>query len=277
MVLRLVELVGMVLLAGAEPSLKPGGNANAVKVAQATPAPGAKPGTPGAPAPKPAAPEPATKGPTAAAGKPAAAAPALGQAERDLVTRMQAFYEKTADFRADFQQVYAYKTFKRKQTSSGTVTFKKPGLMRWEYLKPEPRTFVLAGDKIYAHDPEAKLLTRAAIDTSQLSASVTFLFGKGNLLDEFDISKVACSSCKGTLLELIPKKPDPRFRKVQLEVDPQSAQVISSTVVDPDGSENKITFLNLKTNVGVNEDHFKLAPPAGTQVVDYSQQQAPKP
>lgn len=186
-----------------------------------------------------------------------------------LVDRVQLFYEKTQDFSADFQQVYSYKAFKRTQSSSGKVTFKKPALMRWEYSKPSPRTIVLAGDRVFLHDPEAKLLTRSAISTNQLSASVTFLFGVGKLADEFSIVKKACPQCAGSLLELTPLVPDPRFKRILLEVDEKTAQVLKSTVIDPDGSENAITFINLENNVGINEAHFKLVPPPGTQVQDF--------
>jgi outer membrane lipoprotein carrier protein len=214
----------------------------------------------------PAAKAPAAAPPASAATKPAQMEPAV----KALVERMQAFYEKTQDFRASFRQEYSYKTFKRKQTSTGTVTFKKPGLMRWDYEKPAPKTFVLAGEKIYAHDPAAHSLTVAKIDTSQLSASVTFLLGKGRLADEFAITRGACTDCKGTLLVLDPLKPDPRFRQVRLEVDPKSAQVLESTVVDPDGSENAIRFLDLKANVGVSKDFFAINPPQGTHIEDFT-------
>ncbi|MFL5322369.1 MAG: LolA family protein [Myxococcaceae bacterium] len=188
-----------------------------------------------------------------------------------LVDRMQAFYEKTADFTASFRQDYRYKAFKRTATSSGTVTFKKPALMRWEYEKPEKKTFVLAGDTVYAHDPAAMMLTVGSINTNQLSASVTFLWGKGKLADEFNITQQPCDKCLGTVLELNPLVPDPRFQKVILEVDPKTAQVIKSTVIDPDGSENAITFSGLKANTGVNAETFKLNPPEGTQVQDFRQ------
>jgi len=189
---------------------------------------------------------------------------------KELVERMQSFYEKTQDFSAEFKQDYKYKVLRRTQTSTGTVIYKKPGLMRWEYLKPSTRTFVLAGEKVYAYDPEAQTLSVGRIDTSQLSASVTFLFGQGKLADEFSISKGACKDCKGTLLVLDPLKPDPRFQQVRLEVDPKTAQVLKSTVVDPDGSENAIAFLNLKTNVGVGADAFKINPPEGTRIDDFT-------
>ena len=188
-----------------------------------------------------------------------------------LVERVQGFYEKTTDFSADFKQDYTYKAFKRTQTSTGTVIFRKPGLMRWEYEKPAKKTFVLAGDRVYAYDPEAQLLTRASIGTNKLSASVTFLFGQGKLADEFAITQKECKTCTGTLLVLNPLKPDARFQRVLLEVDPKTSQVLKSTVIDPDGSENAISFLNLKTNVGIDEKAFKLTPPPGTQVQDFTQ------
>jgi outer membrane lipoprotein carrier protein len=218
------------------------------------------PRAPAAAAPKAEAPK-ATEAPKAAEKK---VAPEV----KDLVERMQAFYEKTQDFTANFKQDYNYKALRRKQSSTGKVLYKKPGLMRWEYEKPSKRTFVLAGEKVYAYDPEAQTLSVGRIDTSQLSASVTFLFGQGKLADEFSISKGECKDCKGTLLVLDPLKNETRFRQVRLEVDPKTAQVLKSTVVDPDGSENTIAFLDLKTNVGIKEDAFKLNPPEGTRIDD---------
>lgn len=225
-----------------------------------------------APQPGPATAVPAAAPATEA--KPAQEAkPAPASDVKALVDRMQAFYEKIQDFTATFSQSYTYKMAKRTQTSTGKVTFKKPGMMRWEYEAPAPKTFVLAGDRAYTYDPQAMLLTKAAFDQSQLSASVTFLFGTGKLEKEFTISKVDCAKCAGTLLELLPLKPDPRFKKVRLEVDPKTAQVLRSIVFDPDGSENAITFSNLKTNVGVSKDVFVLNAPAGTQLQDLT---APK-
>ncbi|WP_141621388.1 outer membrane lipoprotein carrier protein LolA [Myxococcus sp. AB036A] len=224
---------------------------------------------PATPAATPVKPAPTVQVAAPAPAAPAAAKPMTPEV-KSLVDRMQAFYEKTGDFRAGFRQDYKYKTFRRTQTSEGTVTYKKPGLMRWEYLKPSPRTFVLAGNKVYAYDPAAQSLTVANVDTSQLSASVTFLFGQGKLADEFNITKGACKDCKGTLLVLDPLKNEPRFRQVRLEVDPSTAQVLKSTVVDPDGSENTISFLNLKTNVGLDADSFKLDVPDDTRVDDFT-------
>ena len=47
--------------------------------------------------------------------------PVMAPAVKTLVDRMQAFYETTSDFSADFRQDYFYKISKRTQTSTGTT------------------------------------------------------------------------------------------------------------------------------------------------------------
>jgi outer membrane lipoprotein carrier protein len=192
-----------------------------------------------------------------------------------IVDRMQGFYERTQDFTANFRQDYAYKSFGRTVTSTGTVAFKKPAQMRWDYLTPSQRSFVLSGERVYAWDPQAKTLTRAAMPTSELSSSVTFLWGKGRLQDEFTIQRVPCPECQGVLLKLTPKKSETRFRELRLELDPKTAQVRRTVVVDPDGSENAILFSDLKTNVGVSKERFVLDVPEGTQVLEVGAQPHP--
>jgi outer membrane lipoprotein carrier protein len=187
-----------------------------------------------------------------------------------LVERMQAFYEHTQDFTARFRQEYAYKSFGRTVTSTGTVAFKKPAQMRWDYETPTKRSFVLSGEKAYAWDPAAQTLTRAALPSSELSTSVTFLWGKGRLLDEFAVVRGPCTDCQGTLLVFTPLKAEARFRELRLELDPKTAQVRKTVVVDPDGSENTIVFSDLKTNIGLSKERFVLEVPEGTQVLDAS-------
>jgi outer membrane lipoprotein carrier protein len=185
---------------------------------------------------------------------------------------MQGFYEKIADFTASFRQDYTYKSFNRTQTSTGKVWFLKPAMMRWDYEKPA-KTFVLSGDKAYIYDPEAMTLTIAGIKSNELSAAVTFLWGAGRLEKEFSIARQPCPECQGVLLELTPLGPEARYQKVKLEVDPKTAQVLRTIVIDPDGSENAIAFSELKINPGVSKEQFKIKTPKDTQVVDLTKAQ----
>ncbi len=203
-------------------------------------------------------------------GASAPAAAALAPEVKSVVEKLQKYYEATNDFTASFEQSYTYKTFHRTQESAGTVKFKKPAQMRWDYLTPSPRSFVLANDTAYMLDPEALTLTKSPLAQDKLSAAVTFLWGRGKLAEEFAIQKESTDAGTAVLLALTPRVPDARYQRIKLLVDPGTGQVTRSTVIDPDGSENVITFKNLQADAGVSDEMFKLKAPPGTKVVDLS-------
>ncbi len=195
----------------------------------------------------------------------AAAAPADPEVAR-AVDKMQAFYERTRDFAAHFDQTYTYKTFGRKQQSSGHVIFAKPALMRWDYQTPNKKVFVVAKEKAYVLDPEAKTLHVSGLSTDRLSTSISFLWGKGHLADEFEIHRATRPDLSGGIqLELTLKKPDPRFQKIFFLLDAKTYAVKTTIVVDPDGNENRMEFSDIKVNPGIGKDAFELHPPEGTQ------------
>src|SRR4051812_29397965 len=106
--------------------------------------------------PAPAAPPAKTAAPEAkAAPVPPAKVAAKSTPEGTaLAGKVQKFYEKTDDFSSDFKQMFKYKGSVRKVESAGTVQVKKPGFMRWDYTKPNPKLFVLDGKALYMFDPE---------------------------------------------------------------------------------------------------------------------------
>ncbi len=187
---------------------------------------------------------------------------------RKAVDSMQEFYENTKDFRADFKQVYKHKTFAKTTEGSGRMMFKKAGpAMRWDYLKPEEKVFVIAAERVSTYDKAAKLLVVSRMSADRLSASITFLWGQGNLEHEFRIAKAARADLTGGIaLELTPKIADPRFQKVFFLLDAKTYAVKETIVVDPDGSENRMTFSNQKTNTGISNEAFMIQPPADVEI-----------
>lgn len=191
----------------------------------------------------------------------------------ELAQKVQRFYEKTSDYSADFQQVYRYQGSARRQVSSGTMQVKKPGLMRWDYDKPYPKHFVLDGKALYLYDPEDKQVTvNRDFTTDQLSAAVTFLWGRGKLTDEFDVALAAASPAGDAVLELTPKKPQSGFTKLLFHVDAATGQVKTSIVVDSQGNENRIDFANVKTNTGIPASRFEFEIPKGAKVTEWKGQ-----
>lgn len=186
-----------------------------------------------------------------------------------VVARVQSFYEKTQDFTAAFEQTYTYKVFGRAQKSSGRVYVKKPGRMRWEYEKPAPKRFVLDGKKLWIHDPEEnQVIVNDQFAADKLSSSVTFLWGKGRLAEEFVVATADRADLQGAVIQLAPKKPQPGFTTIYFGADPATGEVRETIVVDAQGNENRMRFSALKTNVGMSDKDFVFEIPKGATVVD---------
>lgn len=191
--------------------------------------------------------------------------PELSAAE--LADKVQAFYEHTTDFSATFTQSYQYKAMARTQKSEGTVQVKKPGLMRWDYVKPHEKLFLLDGKALWIWDPSDKaVMVNREFSSDQLSAAVTFLWGQGKLSDEFEIQRVDKPAYGATVLELVPRKPQGGFTRLFFSVDPATGAVVTSVVIDSQGNENRIEFSDVKTNTGLATSRFQFTVPKGASV-----------
>lgn len=179
-----------------------------------------------------------------------------------VATKVQSFYDRTKDLTARFQQTYTYAGFGRKKVSSGKLSVKKPGMMRWDYEKPEPKTVTVKGSRLVQWEPEAnQAYVDERFDSTALSAAVTFLIGKGDLVKEF----VPSLDPAGVLV-LTPRTPDPRVESVALTVNDQG-QVEATRVVDGSGNVNEIRFEEVRRNVGLADAAFEVKLPANVHRV----------
>jgi outer membrane lipoprotein carrier protein len=189
-----------------------------------------------------------------------AAPPPAAEDAAALTAKVQAFYDRTRDLTARFQQTYTYAGFGRKQVSSGKLLVKKPGMMRWDYEKPEPKTVAVKGSRLVQLEPEAnQAYVDEKFDSTALSAAVTFLVGKGDLRKEFTPSLEP-----GGALLLTPRTADPRITSIALTVA-EDGHVTTTRVVDGSGNVNEIRFEDVKRNVGLSDGAFDVKLPPGVR------------
>ncbi len=213
----------------------------------------------------------------AAASGPAAAAAIPAKERLDLHTvleRMQKRYDQAKDFRARFSQNYRRAVVGRSTLSTGTITFKKPGRMRWDYDKPEARMFLSNGQVLWLYEPTEKQAFKQDLKTSQLPAALAFLMGKGQIVDEFDVTfaKDDHHGRPGDFhLALSPKQPQSAYKSILFIVDPKDFLVRESVLVDSQGNTNHFVFDGLQVNGKVPDSVFRWSPPAGVRVIDTGQ------
>jgi outer membrane lipoprotein carrier protein len=86
-----------------------------------------------------------------------AAAPASPRAgAEDVARRVEERQRTVQDLQARFVQTYRSGVLGREIVESGTVSIKRPGRMRWDYRKPESKTFVSDGKVFYFYVPADK-------------------------------------------------------------------------------------------------------------------------
>ncbi len=186
----------------------------------------------------------------------------------DVVSRVQARFDSTADLRADVEQEIAVVALGRSMTAKGTVAFKRPGRMRWELEGDEKQTIVSDGETIWFYQPEDEQVLKAPLDSVFRSATpVSFLTGVGKIADDFSAS-VTERNPDSIVLRLDPKRANGDMGRLDLVVDPDQFDIREARVTDPVGNLTVLRFSNLRRNLGVPAEEFRFEVPPGIDVVE---------
>jgi outer membrane lipoprotein carrier protein len=197
-----------------------------------------------------------------------AAAPG-GPSADAIADRVQAFYDKTQTFQAEFTQRYTIKAYNRTKDSRGKVVFEKPGKMSWRYATNSNRV-VADGKTLRVYEDENKQMYEQPMDQSQYPAALAFLIGGGNVKKSFVLSKLDAAKANfagGFVLVGEPRDPTPAYQKILLYVDAKTSQVRRVMLIDAQGNRNRFDFENPIVNKKPQADEFKFVPPKGTKVV----------
>lgn len=206
----------------------------------------------------------ATVAPPAAAQN--ATLPQVGQA----VANVQAFYNRTNTFSADFTQQYLAKAYNTTKVSNGHVIFSKPGKMDWEYTSPAGNRIVSDGSTLRVYEASNKQMYEQTVNQSQYPAALSFLTGQGSLDQNFDFQIFPGAQFGyqgGYVLVGTPKQPTPAYTKVLFYVDAQTSQVLRVLILDGQQNRNRFDFTNPQVNTNVDASKFTFSPPPGTTIV----------
>ena len=191
--------------------------------------------------------------------------------DKEVAAKMQAFYNGAEDLKGKFKQVYTDALYSRQRSSYGYLYVKKPGMMRWNYVKPERKSFIADGKVLWVWEPDDKQAFRNPLNTATLSTGLAFLLGKGDLNKEFVISYADSKEKLGgpddLVLKLTPRKPTVQYSHLLIAVNPADYSVGESMVVGKHSS-NHFIFTELKTNSRLSSGRFQFKPPADARVID---------
>jgi chaperone LolA len=181
------------------------------------------------------------------------------------IERLQAFVSQTQSARADFTQKVLDKSGKPVQSSSGKLSFSRPGKFRWEYRKPYEQLIVGDGRKLWVYDKELNQVTVKKLEGSLGSSPAALLAGSNELEEHYNLD---AKGAKGGLewLEAYPRSSDTMFQRVRMGFKGDTLDTME--LYDQLGQVTVIRFNRVERNPKLAAGAFDFTPPAGVDVLE---------
>lgn len=195
-------------------------------------------------------------------------APSGAPVSKDLkqaLDRLQRHYRETNSFTAKFNEEIAAVGAPKRQRQ-GTVSFRKPGRMRWEFETPEKQTIVSDGETLYSYDPDLNQVVETPLKQALKSSSATsFLLGIGNINRDFKAAFPNPATANGLVNLILDAKTG--GYKIEVGLDPTTYNLMTLTLTDQLGDVTKIDFSDIHDNVELPDSLFAFKAPDGADIV----------
>lgn len=188
----------------------------------------------------------------------------LHAAHADGVALMHAFLADVHSLKADFTQVVLDTNLKQVKQSKGTLTIKRPGRFRWDYLKPNPEIIVADGKRLWLYDVDLQQVTVKPLNDTLAASPAVLLSGSNDVEKSFSVEDQGEKDGLAWV-DLKPKVKDTDFEDVKLGFKGEDVSVME--LKDNLGNTTRISFDRVQRNLEVGDEAFKFTPPKGADVI----------
>ena len=181
------------------------------------------------------------------------------------LAHLQRHYQETDSFRAKFKETVT-RAGATPQLREGTISYRKPGRMHWEFTGDQPETVVSDGTTIYDYDPGLNQVVETPLKQAfKTQGAAAFLLGVGNVQRDFDASSPP-SSPNDSLIYLL-LTPKGGGDKVALGLDPRTYNIVALALTDSLGNTTALSFSDIQTNLPLASSMFAFKVPDGADIV----------
>jgi outer membrane lipoprotein carrier protein len=178
-------------------------------------------------------------------------------------------------FSADFIQKSTIKAMDITDLATGKVYIKYPGMMRWEYEKPDRQIIVTDADRLWIYRPEDnQVMTGKAPTFFRDGKGASFLSDIRLIRQKFDISLEQGGPAENDLfyhLKLIPREKTLDISEISLMVSRQTFNVLQVMTLNFYGDETRIDLINFAFNVNIEDSLFSFKIPEGADVLQWDE------
>jgi outer membrane lipoprotein carrier protein len=195
---------------------------------------------------------------------------------KSLTRLLQEHYRLPRTLRAVFLERYS-EGQKEARIESGTVYFRRPGQMRWEYESPEKKLFLVDGKTTWFYVPYDHAVTKAPVkESSDWRTPLALLTGKADLArlcERIDLIDEQGIPPGHAVLRCIPKQAQAQsdekaYTEVRLEVQESSGELARIQIRQPGGIELEYRFGDWQTDIPLESGLFRFEVPKGVAIVN---------
>jgi outer membrane lipoprotein carrier protein len=172
-----------------------------------------------------------------------------------------------SQFAADFVQESTIKSMEITDFASGRMYVKYPGMMRWEYDKPERQVIITDGHKLWIFRPQDNLvMVGAAPVFFRDGKGASFLSDIGLVRKKFSIGLHKPENENFYELRMVPREGALNVSEIRLSVTPRSFNIARITSLSGYGDDTRIELVNPQFNVSLADNLFSFEIPPGADV-----------
>jgi outer membrane lipoprotein carrier protein len=172
-----------------------------------------------------------------------------------------------SQFAAEFLQESTIKTMEITDFAAGRLYVRYPGMMRWEYQKPERQVIISDGKKLWIFRPQDNLVMTG-------SAPAFFRDGKGaSFLSDISLVrkkfKIALARAEGEYLyelKMTPLEQTLNVSEIRLYITPRSYNIARIVTLNDLGDDTRIDIIQPQFNVNLEPSLFSFDIPPGADV-----------
>ncbi|MBI3419047.1 MAG: outer membrane lipoprotein carrier protein LolA [Proteobacteria bacterium] len=178
-------------------------------------------------------------------------AAALSAEDRETISRIETYFNTIHTLRAEFMQ-----TLSDGNTSTGTLSIRRPGKMRLEYTPPNHDLLVADGLFVHAWDSQAK--TSSSVPLGRSMADI-ILRDPLKLSGDVDVKEIRYFP---EMIEVdIVQSDDPASGILTLEFQDKPLQLKNWRVKDGQGTQTRVALYNEQVNQDIPSSTFVYRDP----------------
>lgn len=153
---------------------------------------------------------------------------------------------------------------KRLQTTSGNFSIQRPGLFRWEYIKPYKQTIVGDGKNVWLYDQDLAQVTKRSQNQTIGDSPAAILSNKSALNANYTLTEDG--SAEGiNYIRAKPKRNNTGYQNIRIGF--RGDNLAKMDLKDSFGNQTTIIFSNINTKPKFDRSIFKFTPPKGVDVL----------